>query len=234
MNKEIYIDFDGVILNTQVEIDKKYYEHGGVIDESWNKVLENEIDWKKLLGDSKVIGNSLEVLKELYNQGQKTYIFSRVFSLGEAQEKINYLRDNNVLTDFIICPKRARKSEVIIPNKNRILVEDSTSNAMDWKNNGGLELFFTKDISKLNQILELRKYVDYKQLEYDNYFAYLQNLVNNLNIGEFTVSDDTKKDLICLKNICNLNNIEILEQLEDNDNTLNYCNDLSILVKKLK
>jgi hypothetical protein len=72
MNKEIYIDFDGVILNTQVEIDKKYYEHGGVIDESWNKVLENEIDWKKLLGDSKVIGNSLEVLKELYNQGQKT------------------------------------------------------------------------------------------------------------------------------------------------------------------
>lgn len=234
MNKEIYIDFDGVILDTQVEVDKLYYAHGGIIDESWNKFLENDIDWKKLLSDSQVIGNSFEVLKELYNQGQKTYIFSRVFSLIEAQEKLNYLRSNNILTDFIICPKRTRKSEVITPNKNRILVEDSTSNAIDWKNNGGLELLFTTDISKLNQVLELRKYVDYKQLEYDNYFIYLQNLVSNLNIEEFNVSDDTKKDLICLKNIYNLNNIEVLEQLENNDNTINYCDDLSVLVKKLK
>ena len=234
MEKELYIDFDGVILDTQVEIDKLYEAHGGVINDAWNNFLANDIDWHKLLNDSKVIDDSLDILRILYNEGRKSYIFSRVFSLREAQEKINYLRDHNVKTDFVICPGRKNKSEIIIPNTNKLLLEDSNSNVIDWKKNNGSELLFTKNINNLERILELRKYIDYTKLNYDNYLIYLKNVIDNLDIKNYVVTEDTKKDLIALKNIVKLNKVSYLEQICNDSDTLNYCDNLMVLAKKTK
>ena len=235
MKEEYFIDFDGVILDTQVEIDRLFYEHGGVINEDWDKFLKYEIDWERLLNDSKVIDDSLNILKTLYKNDKKVSVFSRVFSLREAQSKLTYLRDNNVLVDFVICPGRTRKSEVIVPNINRFLVEDSISNAMDWKDNNGVELFFTKKIEVLKQLLKLVKYVEYDRLESKDYLDYLRSLVNSIDgLKDLTVSDDTKKEVIALKNITNLNNIELLDEIDYNYDTFNYCNNLSVLTKRLK
>ncbi len=149
MNEEIYIDFDGVILNTQEKIDYFFSLFNNTITPEWNKFLAN-LNWKKdVLPYSKEIKDSLKILKELYKMKKNIYILSRVFSLNEARDKIEFLRDYGVNTSFIPSPGRILKSQVIIPNQNKILIDDSKDNTIDWMNNNGKAIYFTQNIPEL-------------------------------------------------------------------------------------
>ena len=101
MNQEIYLDFDGVIADTQKRIDYYFSLFDNTITPEWNKFLAN-LNWEKdVLSFSNEINNSLEILKNLYKMKKNVYILSRVFSLNEYKAKLEYLRDNGVYTDFI-------------------------------------------------------------------------------------------------------------------------------------
>ena len=153
-NEEFYIDFDGVIVDTQKQIDYLFELYGSDINSvTWNNFLRN-LDWENILNNSKEIDNSLDVLRELYKLKKEVYILSRVFSTNEVQRKIEYLRDNKVYTDFITVPERMNKSSVVIPNPNRLLVDDSEGNINDWKKNNGNTLWIPKEEKNIKCLLK--------------------------------------------------------------------------------
>jgi len=179
MNKTIYIDFDGVIVDTQKKVNELFRMFNYEISDAWNYFLAN-LNWKlNMLPDAKEINNSFEVLKELYKLKKDVYILSRVFSLKEAQDKIEFLRDNGIYTDFIASPGRIEKYKVIVPNQNKILIDDSESNIKSWIDNNGKGIYFTEN--KID--LEVSKKINYNG---ENYYLnednklYFKDSVNSL------------------------------------------------------
>ena len=153
-NEEFYIDFDGVIVDSQKKVDYYFSLFGGEVSTpKWNRFLE-EMDWVKLLKESNEIDNSFDVLKELYKLKKEVYILSRVFSNNEAKAKIEYLRDNGIQQDFITCPGRIKKSRVVIPNENRLLVDDSLGNIEDWQKNGGKTILIPSEEQNIKCLLK--------------------------------------------------------------------------------
>ncbi|MBP5683840.1 MAG: hypothetical protein J6X02_01115 [Bacilli bacterium] len=154
MNEEFYIDFDGVIMDTQGDTDRLFMEYGGDIkNPAWNEYLRCR-EWANYLLTCKEIDNSIDVLKELYKLKKRVYILSRVFSVNEARDKTLFLRDKGVYQDFIAVPGRISKSKVVIPNKSRLLVDDSNDNVIDWRNNKGSAILIPNEEKDLSFLLK--------------------------------------------------------------------------------
>lgn len=151
--EEFYIDFDGVIMDTQKDTDEMFAKYGSdTTNPAWNEWLRLR-DWAKYLLTCNEIDKSIDVLKELYKLKKRVYILSSVFSTNEARDKIEFLRDKGVYQDFIAVPERFPKSRVVIPNQSRLLVDDSIRNIDDWRNNNGNAIWFPKEEKDLTFLL---------------------------------------------------------------------------------
>ncbi len=133
----LYIDFDGVILDTDFIIDRDYSK----IDDIKRSDFIKNYDWNKLVNEASVINNSLDNLK---NSKFDTYILSKISSMNEGIAKVNYLRDNGVLTNIHLVPTKISKSDVVSVRGN-ILIDDKVYNLDEWVDNGGIGIFFNKD-----------------------------------------------------------------------------------------
>ena len=91
---KIYVDFDGVILDIDSIIDREFAK---VKDINISEFVKN-YDWNRLVNDATVISNSLYNLR---NSKYDTNILSKISSLNEEIDKVNYLRDNKVMTNII-------------------------------------------------------------------------------------------------------------------------------------
>ena len=152
--EEFYIDFDGVIMDTQKETDEMFIKYGSDINNpEWNEWLRLR-DWAKLLLTCKEIDKSIDVLKELYKLKKRVYILSSIFSPNEMKNKMDFLRDKGVYQDFISVPERYPKSKVVIPNPSRLLVDDSKRNIVDWQNNNGTAIWFPNEEKDLTFLLK--------------------------------------------------------------------------------
>lgn len=135
-----YIDFDQVILATEEELFKEYFEkkaQGIKLDKQ--KYLE-EFDWDWLVFNSEVIADAIEIIKIVPNDK----ILTKVHSLKEASAKIKFLRANNVTNEIIIVPGNHKKTD-LVSAKGNILIDDAVHNLDDWSNAGGIAYFFNKD-----------------------------------------------------------------------------------------
>ena len=135
-----YIDFDQVILATEEELFKEYFEkkaQGIKLDKQ--KYLE-EFDWDWLVFNSEVIADAIEIIKSVPNDK----ILTKVHSLKEASAKIKFLRSNNVKNEIIIVPGNHKKTD-LVSAKGNILIDDAVHNLDDWSNAGGIAYFFNKD-----------------------------------------------------------------------------------------
>ena len=134
---KIYVDFDGVILDTDAFLDKEYFK---VKDISRSEFLKN-YDWEKVVYNSTIINNSLYNLK---NSKYDTYILSKISSMTEGISKVRYLRDNSILTNIHLVPTKIAKSDMVNA-KGNILIDDKIYNLDQWIENGGIAIFFNKD-----------------------------------------------------------------------------------------
>ncbi len=134
---KVYVDFDGVILDTDFIIDRDYSK----IDDIKRSDFIKNYDWNKLVNEASVINNSLDNLK---NSKFDTYILSKISSMNEGIAKVNYLRDNGVLTNIHLVPTKISKSDVVSVRGN-ILIDDKVYNLDEWVDNGGIGIFFNKD-----------------------------------------------------------------------------------------
>ena len=133
---KIYIDFDGVILDTDSIIDKKISKTN--IDR--REFIKN-YDWNLLMRNDIIINDSLNYIKKSkYNIS----LLSKICSINEAQAKVKFLRNNEVLIDINFVPTGINKSD-IVSAKDNVLIDDKVVNLDSWSANGGISIFFNKD-----------------------------------------------------------------------------------------
>ena len=138
----LYIDFDGVILDTEP-----------LLFEEWRRnpnrhLLPNEekikyvqrADWEYIINNSSVINDSIYYLKEM--DPTKTAILTKIHSMeNEGVAKIKWRNKNNIKQPIILVPYPVNKSDMVDARGN-ILIDDGLKNLDTWKNNGGIPILF--------------------------------------------------------------------------------------------
>lgn len=151
---KIYVDFDGVILDTDKLIDVEYSKTEGI---NRGEFVKN-YDWNSLVHNSDIINNSLSNLKK---SKYDIYILSKISSLNEGIAKVKYLRENGVLANIHIVPTHISKSDMVSA-KGNVLIDDKVYNLEEWENNGGISIFFNKD--NLDYDIRGNKNIKYKKI----------------------------------------------------------------------
>lgn len=136
-----YIDFDGVIMDTEdllFYFYRKMKEKGVKLDKL--KYIQN-FDWDVLLNEAKDIDDAIEVLKTMKDAAILTKIHSME---NEGCAKVKFLREHGVKNEIILVPYQLKKVELVNPFGN-ILIDDNISNLNEWHNKGGIPIYFNKD-----------------------------------------------------------------------------------------
>ena len=136
----VFIDFDGVILDTDKVIDSEFSGNGSRHD------FLRDYDWFKLMRDDLIINNSLNYIKR---SKYRVSLLSKFSSIREGQAKIKYLRSKEILIDIHLVPTHIDKCDVVSASGN-ILIDDKLSNLDIWSDRGGISIFFNKNGSNVD------------------------------------------------------------------------------------
>ena len=142
--KNLYIDFDGVIMDT---INKAYQM---MDDENINRTNIEDVsnffknlEWNKLLNETDEINGAINKVKKLNDSNKfNVAILTHVNSLNEAIEKVKFIRKFYNDITVIPVPKEISKTKRV-HTKDAILVDDYTSNLVEWKSEGGIGIKFS-------------------------------------------------------------------------------------------
>ncbi len=161
--KQLYIDFDGVILDTMAktyeELDKL-----GIDKKDFSKVTEffRKADWKKLIEETEQINDSINEIKKICASKKfNVYILTHINSTNEMIEKIKYLHKNLPQVTVVSVPKEIPKTEVVNPSA-AILIDDFSGNIKEWQKKLGIGIKFVKELegSDYPEITHLSEVID--------------------------------------------------------------------------
>jgi len=140
--KKLYLDCDGVILDT---INKSYQmlKEEGITEEAEVTKFYSNICWKKLIEESGEINNSIEKIKHL-SKYFDIEILTHINSENEAKVKIEYFTKVLPGVNIIPVPKSIKKADYVDPI-NAILVDDYTVNLEYWEEKGGIPVKFADE-----------------------------------------------------------------------------------------
>ncbi len=162
--KQLYIDFDGVILDTITYP----YEYVGkslgleINSENMGKFY-SELDWNQFLKKMPIINNSIECIERIIKSKQfEVSILTHVTTLDEAIEKVEYIRKYFKDITVIPVPRKISKTKMVY-TEGAILIDDFAGNLEEWTEAGGIGIRFSTKLSSkgypvidyLDQILEL-------------------------------------------------------------------------------
>ena len=139
-----YIDFDGVILDTEALLFYEWRKNPNrhKLPESEKIKYIQESDWHRIINESPIINDSIYILKQM--DPNESAILTKVHSLSnEGYEKVIYLRNKGILQNIILVPYNIRKSDIVIPEGDT-LIDDSLRNLSEWEAKGGYPMFFDK------------------------------------------------------------------------------------------
>lgn len=153
---KIYIDFDGVIVNTMEIIDKRLKEANLTKTEDYYL----NIKWPKLLNECEIIADAFNKIKSL-SKDFDVSILTHIYTIEEGIAKINYIRKFNSDINIILVPKSIPKNQ-IVNAKNAILIDDYSQNINDWIKSGGIGIKFNNKKYKI--INELNEFINYVKL----------------------------------------------------------------------
>ena len=141
--KNLYIDFDGVILDTMTILyDKKTYIGKDKPFEEQEKYFTN-YPWENIVKDENILCDSINSIKKIIESNKfNLSILTHVNSMKEAVLKINYLRKYFDDITIIPCPKKISKTKMV-HTKDSILVDDFSGNLREWKSEGGIGVKFS-------------------------------------------------------------------------------------------
>lgn len=160
--KNLYIDFDGVILDTITptyeEMEK---ENIHSVEEA--KEFFKKYKWENVINDKYIINNSIDDIKEIINSEKfNLAILTHVNSLEEAILKIKYLRKYFKDITIIPCPKEISKTKMV-HTEDSILVDDYAGNLREWEKERGIPVRFSRKgngkgyivVKRLKELIEL-------------------------------------------------------------------------------
>lgn len=141
----VYIDFDGVILDTEELLFKEWRKnpnHSLLPEKSKIRYIQ-EVDWEFILNHSDMIHDSIYYLKNM--DPKDSAILTKIHSLtNEGVAKVNWIRSHDILQNVILVPYPLKKCDMVDANGN-ILVDDSLKNLDDWSKCNGTPIFFDMD-----------------------------------------------------------------------------------------
>mgnify|MGYP003518173276 FL=1 len=161
--KNLYIDFDGVILDTLTYIYRDLEESGKTYTDEQRKKFYINYNWESVIKDEFIINDSINCIKKIIDSNKfNLAILTHVNSINEAVLKIKYLRKYFKDITIIPCPKEISKTQMI-HTKDAILIDDYSGNLREWKKEGGIPVKFSLGvepnefivIKKLDEILNL-------------------------------------------------------------------------------
>lgn len=161
--KQLYIDFDGVILDTMTKTYEELKKEK--IDfKDQEKVQEyfRNIDWKKLIEETSEINDSINEIKKICESKKfNVYILTHINSTSEMIEKIKYLHKNLPQVTVVSVPKEIPKTEVVNPSA-AILIDDYSGNIKEWQKKLGIGIKFVKELegSDYPEITHLSEVID--------------------------------------------------------------------------
>lgn len=144
MKIKLYIDFDGVILNT-IDVSYDMLRNSNIDMNNYEEVRKfyYDLDWEGLINNSKPINNSINNLKKVIDSGLfDVSILTHINSDNEIRVKKNFLEKNFGDIDSIFVNKRYDKCDVVDP-RDAILVDDFMDNLNKWKLKGGIPIKFS-------------------------------------------------------------------------------------------
>ena len=139
-NKMTFIDFDGVIFNTEELIISKKNQN---LSMSWDEFFK-KLDWFELMKEACIINNAIAYILRGQEKSQQIAILTKVHTLVEMEAKVNALRNYNVTVPILFVPPHIKKSQVYPPKNGDILIDDSIKNLVDWNQNGGRSIYFSE------------------------------------------------------------------------------------------
>ncbi len=147
--KNLYIDFDGVIMDT-IKVTYDMIDRLEINREDHEKMQEfyENLNWKKILTLTPIINNAFDDIKKLQLSNKfNITILTHVNSLDEAVAKINFIRKYTKEVTIIPVPREISKTKVC-KSEGAILVDDYSGNLKDWQKDGGIGIQFSSDLNK--------------------------------------------------------------------------------------
>ena len=170
MKINLYLDCDGVILDTIPTIDKAlqkvgYTYKGQSKNETFMKdFLKNKFNWEEEIELIPILDDSVNKIKKLDKEDIfNIKILTHVISDKEAKAKEKLFAELLPNIEVITVPKDIKKSEMV-EVKNSILVDDYLPNVVDWNNKDGIGIKFagkeaSDDVIRITDLLELIDFV---------------------------------------------------------------------------
>lgn len=162
--KQLYIDFDGVILDTMTKTYKEI-EASGIDKKDSEKVMEyfRNVDWEKLINETDEINDSINEIKKICASKKfNVYILTHINSTNEMVAKMKYLHKVLPQVTIVSVPKQIPKTEVVNPCA-AILIDDYSGNVKEWQKKLGIGIKFVKEkeesdypeITRLSEVIDM-------------------------------------------------------------------------------
>ena len=161
--KNLYIDFDGVIMDTIPPL-YKAIEENGVDLENAKEVQRviSKFDFKTILTEDNIINNAFEAIRDLIKCGKyNVSILTHINSLEEGIDKTKFVRRYLRDITMILVPKQISKTQMV-RTRDAILVDDFPGNLDEWTLHGGIGVKFTDNLKPKDYIRidNLRSLID--------------------------------------------------------------------------
>jgi hypothetical protein len=161
--KNLYIDFDGVIVNT-IEVSYKMAEERN-IKKNYENYLQfyQTLNWEEVLKKSKPINDSFNCIQKIIDSNKfNVSILTHITSIHEGEAKVSLIRKYFKDITVILVPKTLSKTKMV-KTKDSILIDDFPHNLIEWQENGGISIRFDLDmdgkgfpvIKSLDEVLKM-------------------------------------------------------------------------------
>lgn len=164
IKKELYIDFDGVVLDTIPLVYKAFNDNNiDMSDVKAKTEFLSNYDYSKMIDKKYILRDSISCIKKLIKSDKFIIsLLTHVNSLQEGILKIDFIRKYFKDITIILVPKQISKTKMV-HSKNAILVDDYSQNLKEWEKEGGIGIRFSieleskgfKVIDKLDQLLDI-------------------------------------------------------------------------------
>lgn len=151
-NKKIFIDFDGVIFDTEKRVVERKNENPNL---TWNEFFDN-LDWFQLLDEAKVINNAIDYILDGQTRTKQLAVLTKIHTLLEMEAKTKALRSRKIKIPILFVPPHIKKSQIYLPNNGEILIDDSIKNLVDWKQKGGTGIYFNEEQVSTQEFMTIK------------------------------------------------------------------------------
>lgn len=160
----LYIDFDGVLMDT-ITTSYRLLDEAQIDRNNAEEILKfyQTLNWEEVIEVTPIINDSINRLQRIKDSNRfDISILTHVNSLAEIIEKVKFIRRYFHDITVIPCPKQISKTQMVHA-KDAILIDDYAGNLVEWQEAGGISIKFSptlndrgfRCIDKIDQILEM-------------------------------------------------------------------------------